>query len=104
MMNEAMVVLALILSQAPRLGAGTRTFMGHRLGETYEGALALIKSTQEMSISEAGKCVTTSVESDVDQPTECFSDKSLSHAIEATNESRSAHFVTFDFVVLSRNS
>ncbi|HUZ45000.1 MAG TPA: hypothetical protein VMW54_00035 [Terriglobia bacterium] len=98
-MNNTIILLALILSPtASALGQRPRAFMGHLLGETYQQAMNIIKATKGMSVTEAGKCVTTSVESDVDQPNECFGDQSLSDAIEMQTTSRSRHFVNFDFV------
>jgi hypothetical protein len=98
-MKKTGTLLAVVLSLGSRaLGQTPKTFLRHRLGETYQQAMDIIKATKNMSVTEAGKCVTRSVESDVEQPNECFASKSLSDAIEATTESRSRHFVNFDFV------
>lgn len=91
-------LLFLSLSILPAFGQAQHTFMGHHLGETYTQAMAVIKATGGTSVTEAGKCITSSADSNVDQPNECAGDANLSDAISVESDNRPTAFVTFDFV------
>lgn len=98
-MSGTLVLLALtVFTQSSRAAPRPATFMGHRLGEAYQQAMDTIRAVKGMSVTEAGRCVSTSLETDTNQPNECYGHQNLSDVIETTTESRSSHFVTFKFV------